>query len=119
MAHELMALAEKVEQQGGLWKSAEVLDAALMEIQQRARGQGKGKQMDALKSQIAYRKKVLHQPILDPKDWTYSDNGRQCTVSDISTKLKIIISQTPPPLVNLEQTNATVRQIMLTNNITN
>jgi hypothetical protein len=62
---EMMSLVAKVEEQGGLWKSEEALDAALMSIQER-HGQAKGKQLDALKVQMAYRKKVLHQPVKDP-----------------------------------------------------
>ena len=92
---ELMTLVAKVEQLGGLWISPEAVDSALSELQHSGRGQAKGKQVEALKTQLTYRKKMLRQPVVDPKQWTFSENGRQCSVMDLAQKLKTVIAQTP------------------------
>ena len=69
------------------------MEEGLALIGQSARGAGKGKLMDAIKTQMAFRRKVLHQAVHDTKDWVYSQNGSMHDVTELSTKLKTIITQ--------------------------
>lgn len=91
---DLMTLAVKVDKIGGLWTSEEAVNKELEKIKEEVRGEGKGKLLDAIKTQMAYRKKVLKQPVKEARDWTYSENGRQCSVEALTLKLKIVIAQT-------------------------
>ena len=66
----------------------------LIKVKEGARGEGKGKQLDCIKQQMAYRRRILEQPVADPKDWILSQNGRQLDVAALSLKLAKLIGQT-------------------------
>ena len=89
-----MQLMTRIEELGGLWRSeAEVVEGlARVKV---GRGEGKGRMLDALKSQIRFRKTVLQQTVKDPKDWTFSENAKALDVQSIVTKLVKIIDQCP------------------------
>ena len=87
-------LVQKVEALGGMWKSADEVDAGLMKVKESVvRGEGKGKQLEALKCQITFRKKILQQPVIDAKDWTQSADKKALDIQSLSDKLKILINQ--------------------------
>ena len=87
-------LIDKVTQLGGVWKTEEAMMAGIQEVKKQGRGEAKGKVVDALKQQISYRKLILKQRVLDPKDWTYSDGaGKSPSVDSLTRKLAKIIDQ--------------------------
>ena len=86
-------LLQKVEMLGGMWKSVAELEEGLKKVKGSARGEGKGKLLDALKTQIDFRRKILQQPVVDAKDWTYSENGKALDVAALSAKLVNLIHQ--------------------------
>ena len=91
---ERQELIDKVTQLGGVWKTEEAMMAAIQEVRKQGRGEAKGKVIEALKQQISYRKLILEQRVLDPKDWTYSDGaGKSPTVDSLTRKLTKIINQ--------------------------
>ena len=75
----------------------------LAKVKESARGEGKGKLLEALKRQINFRRKVLRQPILDQKDWSFSEGQKQCDVAALTAKLLKIISQAPKDLSNANE----------------
>ena len=93
--YELVDLTAKVNGIGGLWKSADQVDAGLAKVKQEARGGAKGKLLDALKVQLAFRKKVLKQPLTDAKLWSYSEKGRNFDIEELSSRLKLVIAECP------------------------
>ena len=50
-------------------KTEEEMLAGLSIVKEVARGEGKGKQIEQIKSQMSYRRKILEQPVADSKDW--------------------------------------------------
>ena len=62
-------LIAKIDAAGGLWKTEEEMLAGLSIVKEVARGEGKGKQIEQIKSQMSYRRKILEQPVADSKDW--------------------------------------------------
>ena len=93
-ANERLRLQEQIEDVG-LWKSEEAVTVGLAKVKESARGEGKGKLLEALKRQINFRRKVLRQPILDPKDWAFSEGQKLCDVATLKAKLLKIIGQAP------------------------
>ena len=89
---EVDALREKVNDLGGVWKTEAQVDEALAKVKRGARG-GKGKLVEAVKTQIAYRRKVYRQKLTDSKLWNFSENGHIFTHEELTTRLKLIISQ--------------------------
>jgi hypothetical protein len=55
----LYELSEKVEIQGGLWKKEEDVDTAIEKIEESGRGKCLGKKLEAVKTQMLFRKLVL------------------------------------------------------------
>ena len=66
----------------------------LDKVKESAKGEGKGKQLESIKCQINYRRRIVEQPVNDPKNWTFSENGRQLNVESLSIKLARLIGQT-------------------------
>ena len=89
-----MELITKVDAMGGLWRSEEDMKQGLIKVKAGARGEGKGKQLECIKQQMAYRRRILEQPVADPKDWMLSQNGLQLDVAELSLKLAKLIGQT-------------------------
>ena len=89
-----MELIIKVDAMGGLWRSEEDMKQGLIKVKAGARGEGKGKQLECIKQQMAYRRRILEQPVADPKDWMLSQNGLQLDVAELSLKLAKLIGQT-------------------------
>jgi hypothetical protein len=93
----LLELTEKVAVQGGLWKSDEDVEAALKHIEDSGRGKSLGKQVEALKTQMMYRKQILKQVLQDSKLWCYSEQreGKPCMlkVPELAAHLKLIIKE--------------------------
>ena len=87
-------LIGKIDKMGGLWKTQEEMKRGLEQVKESARGEGKGKQLESIKCQINYRRRILEQPVNDPKDWTFSENERQLNVESLSIKLAKLIGQT-------------------------
>ena len=102
--YELIDLTVKVNGVGGLWNSSLDVDAGLTRVKGDARGSGKGKLLEALKSQLSFRKKVLKQQISDAKLWSYSEKGRAFDVAELSSRLKLIIAECPIPSLALSTT---------------
>ena len=86
-------LDAKKEELGGLWRTVEQVDEGLARVKDAGRGEGKGRMLDALKVQIQFRKKVLQQPVVNPKDWTITENSKTLDVPVLRAKLVNIIGQ--------------------------
>ena len=95
--YELVDLMTKVNGVGGIWKTSLEVDGGLARVKQAARGGAKGKLLEALKIQLAFRKKVLKQQLSDQKVWSYSEKGRAFDVNELSRRLKLVIAETPIP----------------------
>ena len=85
-------LDSKKEELGGLWRTVEQIDEGLARVKA-GRGEGKRRMLDALKVQIQFRRKVLLQPVLEAKDWTFSENSKPLDVPALRAKLLKIASQ--------------------------
>ena len=75
----------------------EDVDAALRSIEEAGRGKSLGQQVDAIKTQMLYRKQVLKQVLKDPKGWCFSEqcDGR-CYIfkaHELAQHIKNIISE--------------------------
>ena len=86
---ELKSLYTRIENIGGLWKTEEAVDEELAKITSGRRGDQKLK-LDALKTQISFRKKNLRQPF-PAKLGAFSQAGRAFSVAEMTQKLKDII----------------------------
>ena len=62
-------------------------------MKEAARGEGKGKQIEQIKSQMLYRRKILEQTVADPKDWHFSENDRALGLELLTIKLAKLIGQ--------------------------
>ena len=102
---ELVELDNKVHLLGGVWKTVAEVDAGLAAVKQGARGGGKGKMVEALKTQINFRRKVLRQRLDDLKLWNFSENRHVFTVDELSERLKVIIAKLPIPESTNEQSD--------------
>ena len=89
------ALIAKVNAMGGLWESEEDLQQGLERIKNEGRGEGKGRLLAALKSQMAYRRQILEQPVIDKADWAYSQGSVAFDVPTLTSKLTKLIHQAP------------------------
>ena len=93
--HELVDLTVKINSLGGLWKTSMEVEEGLAKIRGAARGGGKGKLLEGIKTQLAFRKKVLRQPLSDPKLWSYSEKGRAFDVDELTQRLKLVVAESP------------------------
>ena len=87
------ALIAKVNAMGGLWESEEELRQGLEKVKNEGRGEGKTRLLAALKSQMAYRRQILEQPVIDKADWSYSQGSKACDVPTLTSKLLKLINQ--------------------------
>ena len=85
-------LVKAVEQTGGLWTTAESVDAGLQRMTTGGRGDNKLK-LDAIKAQINYRKKVMSQTI-PGKYANFSQAGKRFSLAEMTQRLKEIVSIT-------------------------
>ena len=99
---EIDALTDKVNDLGGVWKTGEQVDNELGKVKKGARG-GKGKQMEAVKVQISYRRKVYRQQLSDAKLWNYSENGHIFTLEELTSRLKSIVGEHVPTESGIEE----------------
>ena len=83
-------LVKAVEQTGGLWTTAESVDAGLQRMTTGGRGDNKLK-LDAIKSQINYWKKVMSQNI-PGKYANFSQAGKSFSLVEMMQRLKEIVS---------------------------
>jgi hypothetical protein len=65
-------------------------------VKDEARKEGKGKLLDAIKTQMSFRRKVLRKQVREPKEWSYSENECMHDVAELNAKLNVIISKVPP-----------------------
>ena len=86
---ELERLIKAVELLGGQWRSVEV-ELGLGRLTTGKRGENKPK-LDAIKTQINFRKKVLSQNI-PAKYGNFSQGGKQFTLAEMTERLKAIVS---------------------------
>ena len=84
MKEELM---QKVENLGGLWKTASVVDEKLEEVG------GEKEQKVALRAQLLFRKIVLGAPHLDKALFQMSTGGKQYTAEKMGCNLKEVIKR--------------------------
>ena len=88
-----MALIGKVEDAGGLWRSADQMEEALGQLKNTSRVEAKRKFLDAIKAQMTYRKKTLQQAAVAVKDFCFSENGRALSVEELKARLQILIDR--------------------------
>ena len=93
-AKEMQQLCSKIESHGGLWCSPEAIDESLQKMSMGKRGEVKI-QLDAIKDQINFRKKVLQQKFKSAKMASFSQNGVQFSLDEMIVKLKNIVSLIP------------------------
>ena len=86
---ELESLYTRIETIGGLWKTEESVDEELVKLTSGRRGEQKIK-LDALQTQISFRKKNLRQSF-PAKLGAFSQAGRAFSVTEMTKKLKDII----------------------------
>ena len=86
---ELERLVKAVESVGGLWTRPESIDVGLERVTTGRRG-NKVK-LDAIKSQILYRKKVLGKTIPE-KSGNFSQGGKNFSLAEMTQRLKSIVS---------------------------
>ena len=82
---ERMALVRKVEAIGGVWQSIEQMNESLSLIS------SKKLNLDAIKAQMTYRKKILRQSVA-AKDFAFSESGRQFRQEELKQKLASLIT---------------------------
>ena len=87
---ELERLVKAVELLGGQWRSVEAVELGLGRLTTGKRGENKPK-LDAIKTQINFRKKVLSQNI-PAKYGNFSQGGKQFTLAEMTERLKAIVS---------------------------
>ena len=90
-------LGKEIDALGGMWKSVEEMKVGLEKVRANARGEGKGKLVQALKCQISYRRLVAKQPVRDAKEWNYTGANGKIDVEGLTSKLVNIINQFPNP----------------------
>ena len=88
-----MALIGRVEDAGGLWRSADQMEEALGQLKNTSRGEAKRKCLDAIKAQMTYRKRILQQAAVSAKDFCFSENGRALNVEQLKARLQILIDR--------------------------
>ena len=86
---ELERLFKAVESVGSLWTTPESIDVGLERVTTRRRGDKV--KLDAIKSQILYRKKVLGKTI-PAKSGNFSQGGKNFSLAEMTQRLKSIVS---------------------------
>ena len=86
-AEEISHLCIKLQECGGLWKTDDDIDAGIQRL-----GGKKGAMLDAIKTQLHYRRKVMEQKLADSKLWNFSEGRVQFTPAQMIVKLKQIAS---------------------------
>ena len=86
-------LIAKVNAMGGLWESEEDLQQGLEKVRNEGRGEGKVRLLAAIKSQMAYRRQILAQPVVDKADWSHSHGSVACDIPTLTSKLTKLIHQ--------------------------
>ena len=89
------ALIAKVNAMGGVWETEEEVKIGLEQVKNSGRGEGKMRVIVAIKSQMAYRRQILEQPVVDKTDWSYSEGSVVCSIPALTAKLIKIILQAP------------------------
>ena len=89
---ELEILYMRTQELGGLWKTPEEADDRLRKLSLGRRG-GQKLKLEALKTQINFRKKNLRQPF-PAKLGAFSQGGKAFSVEELTQKLKEIINLT-------------------------
>ena len=97
------ALIAKVNAMGGLWESEAELQHGLENVKNEGRGEGKVRLLAALKSQMAYRRQILEQPVIDKADWSYSQGSVTCDIPTLTSKLTKLIHQASAESAELSQ----------------
>ena len=90
-AAEKLKICNKLQDLGGVWECDQDIDDGLKKFQGK-----KAQTIDAIKTQIGYRRKVLEQKLVDGKLWNFSEGGVQFSPAQMTERLKLIIRQ---PLV--------------------
>ena len=83
-------LCRKIEAHGGLWCSEQAVDDCLKKLTTGKRGDNK-LQLEAIKDQINFRKKVLQQSFESPKVTSFSQAGVAFTLAQMVVKMKNIV----------------------------
>ena len=86
-AEEISNLCVKLHELGGLWKTDEDIDAGIRRLNGK-----KGVILDAIKTQLHYRRKVMEQKLADSKLWNFSEGRVQFSPAQMTAKLKQIAS---------------------------
>ena len=87
-AAEVTQLCQKLSILGGLWDSDLDVDEGLKKV-----GAKKSTVLDAIKTQLMYRRKVLEQKLSNVKLWTFSEANIAFTPEQMIVKLKTVIRQ--------------------------
>ena len=91
-ASEITKICVEIERQGGLWECDDDIKRGLEQL-------GTDRKtivIAAIKTQIAYRRKVLLQKLSNTKLWNFSEGGVMFSPAQMIDKLKVIIRE---PLV--------------------
>ena len=87
-AAEKLKICNKLQTLGGVWECDQDVDDGLKPFQGK-----KTLTIDAIKTQIGYRRKVLEQKLVDGKLWNFSEGRVQFTPTQMIERLKFIIRQ--------------------------
>ena len=88
-AADVLNLCVKVNTLGGLWESDIDIDEGIRKLPDSK----KATVLDALKSQMQYRRKVMEQKLADVKLWNFSEARTQFTPEQMIARLKQVIRQ--------------------------
>jgi hypothetical protein len=84
-AKEISTLCVKLEALEGLWDSDNAIEEGLQKLHTGKRGDDKVK-MDAIKTQMNYRRKVLQQKLEDTKMWNFSEGEFHDQANNVKKK---------------------------------
>ena len=87
-AAEVTTLCVKVQSLGGLWESDDDIKEGLKKL-----GNSDKVILDAIKSQMQYRRKVLEQKLPDAKMWNFSATNVSFSREQMIERLKVVIRQ--------------------------
>ena len=82
-------LEEKIKVEG-FWQTEEQVKVGLEKVRLSGRGEGKTRQLAAIKTQMAYRLQIMDH------DWLYSQGGKPLGVAALTDKLIKVIHQFSP-----------------------
>ena len=88
-------LEEKIKVEG-FWQTEEQVKVGLEKVRLSGRGEGKTRQLAAIKTQMAYRLQIMDQLVLEKGDWLYSQGGKPLGVAALTDKLIKVIHQFSP-----------------------